>query len=677
MHVVHDGIEGELFRDAAPTTRNGVTRIGLVGRISPFKGQHVFLEAASAIRRRFPNAHFQIIGGALFAEDDYESRIRGMAAAPLLQNAVEFTGFRSDVPALISKLDILVHASTTGEPFGQVVVEGMAAGKPVVATRGGGVPEIVVDGVTGWLVPMADAPALAEAVCRLLQDPTAAADMGRRGQERALACFSVSSTAANVERLYTDHVFRGSRLTTTVPQEDRPLPQPLRVRPPARAHRRDASHRILIVSHSAAPSGAEMAMLNLCRHLDRRYYTPVVLFCSDGPMVAEFGRIAVETHVLPLAPAIVNTRIRQLRLSSVFRLGDLANLIAYVARLSRFIRFQRIACVHTNSLKSHVLGGMAAQLARVPVLWHVRNRIDSNYLPGPAAPFFRALCRVLPDYVVSVSAAVRDLLRLRRGAHAEGAIQTQSSVVHDGVDHRRFGAEPARTLSAPALVGLVGRISPFKGQHIFLQAAAIVRQRFPNTQFQIIGTTLFGEDDYARHLQTLCRTFALEDCVQFTGFEGDIPHALSRLDVVVHASTMGEPFGQVIIEAMAAGKPVVATDGGGVPEIIQHDVTGYLVPMEDATAMADAIGRLLADPERAAEMGRCAQQRVKSHFTIEASASKLHDVYRHLLDRMTIRHGNDLIYRTSKPWAMSRIHGIFILLFAFLSLLYLGLLALD
>jgi glycosyltransferase involved in cell wall biosynthesis len=320
---------------------------------------------------------------------------------------------------------------------------------------------------------------------------------------------------------------------------------------------------------------------------------------------------------------------------------------------------------------------MAAQLARVPVLWHVRNRIDSLYLPGLAAPFFRTLSRVIPDYVVSVSAAVRDLLRSRRAGGDKGTTHTPSAVVHDGVDHRRFESDASRPLTSPAFVGLVGRISPFKGQHIFLQAAAIVRQKFPSTRFQVIGTTLFGEDDYAQHLQVLCKKFALEDCVEFTGFDDDIPRTLARLDVVVHASILGEPFGQVIIEAMAAGKPVVATDGGGVPEIVEHNVTGYLVPMDDATAMADAISRLLADPERAAEMGRCGQQRVKSHFTIEASASKLHDVYQHLLDQMTVRCGNDVIHRTSKPWAMSKIHGMLALLLVILSLLYLGLLALD
>ena len=128
------------------------------------------------MHRRFPKARFVIIGAALFGEDGYEREIRQLSAQLGLEEVVEFAGFRPDVQCAIAELDLVVHASTTGEPFGQVIIEGMAAGKPVVATNGGGVPEIVEDGQTGILVPMGDAPALAEAICRVLADPAQARD---------------------------------------------------------------------------------------------------------------------------------------------------------------------------------------------------------------------------------------------------------------------------------------------------------------------------------------------------------------------------------------------------------------------------------------------------------------------------------------------------------------------
>jgi glycosyltransferase involved in cell wall biosynthesis len=105
---------------------------------------------------------------------------------------------------------------------------------------------------------------------------------------------------------------------------------------------------------------------------------------------------------------------------------------------------------------------------------------------------------------------------------------------------------------------------------------------------------------------------------------------IDELDLVVHASTTGEPFGQVIIEGMAAGKPIVATNGGGVPEIVEDGTTGILVPMGDAPAMAEAICRMLADPGKAREMGRRGRQRVESHFTLERTARRVEDVYREI-----------------------------------------------
>ena len=123
----------------------------------------------------------------------------------------------------------------------------------------------------------------------------------------------------------------------------------------------------------------------------------------------------------------------------------------------------------------------------------------------------------------------------------------------------------------------------------------------------------------------------LDNVLQFTGFCSNVKQAISELDVVVHASTKGEPFGQVIVEGMAAGKPVVATNGGGVPEIVEDGLTGILVPMGDVSAMAEAICRICADPLAARIMGAKGKKRVAEHFTIEQTARKVESVYAYLL----------------------------------------------
>ena len=120
----------------------------------------------------------------------------------------------------------------------------------------------------------------------------------------------------------------------------------------------------------------------------------------------------------------------------------------------------------------------------------------------------------------------------------------------------------------------------------------------------------------------------IEDVVHFAGFRADAKAAIAELDLVVHASTIGEPFGQLIIEGVASGKPIVATDGGGVPEIVQNGQTGISVPMGDVQAMADAICQLLVDPSLARAMGNRGQQRVYEHFSMERTARKIEAVYK-------------------------------------------------
>jgi glycosyltransferase involved in cell wall biosynthesis len=136
---------------------------------------------------------------------------------------VEFTGFRDDVNQLLQKMDIVVHASTTPEPFGQVVTEGMAAGKPVVATRGGGVVEIVEDGETGFLVPMGDAHKMADAVCSLLESPERAREMGIKGRERVHQQFSIQRSARMIESVYGEVIDKRPMLNCGIAKDGQPL----------------------------------------------------------------------------------------------------------------------------------------------------------------------------------------------------------------------------------------------------------------------------------------------------------------------------------------------------------------------------------------------------------------------------------------------------------------------
>lgn len=381
----------------------------------------------------------------------------------------------------------------------------------------------------------------------------------------------------------------------------------------------------MFFDHVATLSGGEIALLNLIRHLDPEVVDSVVVLGEEGPL-ADRLRDYAEVHILPLQADVQKARKDGLGAGS-FNVKSLRGAMAYVYQLARFIRFNHIDIVHTNSLKADVLGGFAAKLTRTPLIWHVRDRITADYLPSKVAMVFRQMSGWVPTAVIANSHSTASTLSKipSRRVH----------VVHDGTIVSEFALQSAsstinRHRDSP-VVGLVGRISPWKGQDVFLRAARLVLLTYPKARFHIIGAALFDELDYEKSLHRLANDLDLCEALTFTGFRHDIHEAIAGLDILVHASTKPEPFGQVIIEGMAAAKPVVATNAGGVPEIVEDGVTGLLVPMNDPERMAEAISTLLSSPEASHAMGVRAQDHIAQHFTIAKTAAGVQHVYQQLL----------------------------------------------
>lgn len=383
----------------------------------------------------------------------------------------------------------------------------------------------------------------------------------------------------------------------------------------------------MLFDHTAQLGGGEIALLDMVRFFDRSQVTPIIVLGSDGPLAERLRGIA-EVHILELTSKVLHKRKDTLGSASLLELKSIVHAAAYVHQLTDFIRTNHIALIHTNSLKADILGGIAGRLTHTPVIWHIRDRITDDYLPKPIVRIMRTLCRVLPDYVIGNSAATLETLKLN-GTKPSVAI---GSGVDLGAFHELHDPSTSGQDNSPGkqLIGLVGRICPWKGQHIFLRAAAEVHKQFPHATFQIIGAALFEEQHYEIEMQKLAKDLGIAHVVEFTGFRNDVPDLMRNLDILVHASTTGEPFGQVIVQGMAAGKAVVATNGGGVPEIVVHGETGLLVPMDDAPALSSAICALLNAPDLAAKMGRAGWQRVLEHFTIEQTARKIETVYAQL-----------------------------------------------
>lgn len=311
------------------------------------------------------------------------------------------------------------------------------------------------------------------------------------------------------------------------------------------------------------------------------------------------------------------------------------DLVALV-QLTRLIRRVRPQVVHTHTAKAGTLGRLAARLARVPVIVHTyHGHVFHGYFPPARTRLFLAIERGLAkwtDRLLTVSETVRsELLRLGIGA------PEKLVVVPLGLDLEPFtGTETLRGqlrgelgLGEEALlVGIVARLVPIKAHEVFLEAAAQVARRLPQSRFLVVG-------DGARRaeLETLAGRLGLDDRVRFLGWRRDLDRIYADLDVVALTSrNEGSPVS--LIEAMAAGRPVVATRVGGVPDLVEDGVTGWLVPPGDPEALAEAMAALLADPDRRQAMGQAGRKRVIPAFSAERLLQDMDRLYTALLSRL-------------------------------------------
>jgi glycosyltransferase involved in cell wall biosynthesis len=209
--TIYDGIDCATFAPGGgPAVRRelglppDVPVVGIVGHIQDWKGQHLVVEAVARARERCPGLRCLIVGGVHRRGAEYAAALRERIATLGLGAHVILTGPRGDVPACMDAMDIVLHASVTPEPFGRVLIEAMALGKPVIAPREGGPCLVVVDGETGLLVPPRDEAALADAILQLIADPARRAAMGRAGRTRVEAVFDIRHHVRAVEALFDD-----------------------------------------------------------------------------------------------------------------------------------------------------------------------------------------------------------------------------------------------------------------------------------------------------------------------------------------------------------------------------------------------------------------------------------------------------------------------------------------
>ena len=379
--------------------------------------------------------------------------------------------------------------------------------------------------------------------------------------------------------------------------------------------------RVVYVGHVAQLSGGEIALLRLIDALHE--VDAHVILAEPGPLVERLQTAGVSVEVLPMRERTRNLRKDRVRPGRL-PITAMIDATIYTFRLARRLRALRPDLVHTNTLKAGIYGSLAARLARVPVVWHVRDRIASDYLRRPAVLLIRGLIATLPAGVIANSESTRATLwRTRADTRVVYSLVSDPVIWHSlHYDHTRRD---------DFVVGMVGRIAPWKGQHVFLQAFA--KAFGSGTEVAVIvGDAMFGvaEERYGDELRELATQLEIAERVEFRGFREDVWAELDLMDILVHASITPEPFGQVIVEAMLAGVPVVAVDSGGPAEIVTDGTDGLLYPAGDVDALAQALQQLRNDPGLRARLSDAGRVRAE-RFSPQAAAKSVMALYERVL----------------------------------------------
>jgi glycosyltransferase involved in cell wall biosynthesis len=624
IQVVYNGVDTSRFD--APVTPD-VTKselgiplhhavVGLLARLEPQKDPRTFLQVAAMVAERLPAVSFLVVGGGSLQRELAEE-----AQALGIGERVIFTGPRRDVPRLLAACDVSVNSSLK-EGLSNTIMESMAAGKPMVATRVGGNAELVQDGVTGFLVRPRDAVGLAAAVQRLLEDPALAKSMGARAKIRIAQRFSVEAMVEGTERLYDE--LTGS---------SKPGPDTRAAAPDGR------EGRVIALVASQFPRYVDAYFLREIAALAARgiRFRIFSLRGFDGKVIHDAARpFLPETVYVPflLSWKLLRANARAFGRIPGRYLGTLCSVIggcltrprAFVRNLAVFpksvyfaelARAEGLAHIHANWASHPATSAwVMSRLTGIP--WSFAGHASDIYIEN-------AMLRekiLQASFVVTCTRHNKDYLTAVAGAGARDKI----IVSYHGVDLEKF--RPARQRPTDRFrILTVGTLRECKGLPDLIEAGRILAARGVS-----FDCTIVGDGPERSSLERRIRRAGLDDRIRITGFlsQEDLIPLYQKASVVVLPALAESHFGipNILLEAFAVETPVICTPLPSLSEVMEDGREGLYVPEHVPEALADALQTLSRHPERCRAMGAAGRRQVEAMFDAEKNATTLEALFR-------------------------------------------------
>jgi len=366
---------------------------------------------------------------------------------------------------------------------------------------------------------------------------------------------------------------------------------------------------ILFVHQSADLYGSDRVLLSMVVGLDHDRFHPIVLIPCEGPLMEVLHRRGIEVHVIPLVVVGRST----FSVCGIF--GLLFRILTSVISMRRLLRDRTVDVVHSNTV-AVLSGAIWAWWKRVPHVWHVHEIITE---PRAAVWFFAMSLQIASEKIVCVSYAVKEWI-----IRARPDLEKRISVIWNGTEDKDTQGDgypeckqPVSDSNDDVVVALVGRINRWKGQRLLVEAASkLWEQSIRNIQFLIVGSPPPGQEHFLDALNNTINSSPAHEKITVMDYREDIKCIWQSCDIAVVPSEEPEPFGLVALEAMASGKPVVASNHGGLKEIVEDGETGILIEPRNADALASAITRLSKDTILREKMGNRGKYVLQEKFSM-------------------------------------------------------------
>ncbi len=372
--------------------------------------------------------------------------------------------------------------------------------------------------------------------------------------------------------------------------------------------------KILFVNHSSRLSGAEFVL----RDIVGTFPNSKVFLFEEGP----FHQILNDHDANVI---IANTR------QSIARIKRDSNLIKVALPLARTMMslVRQVATasrefdlIYANSQKAFIISALATFISRKPLVWHCHDILSTEHFGATQIKIDINLAKLCAACVIVPSQACAEAFIAAGGPKNRvkvlygGIAPLQQELVLTSKDELR------QSLGLPSgfLYGVFSRLAEWKGQHVAIEALLHIN----DAKCIIVGDAQFGENDYKAFLHKHTEELGVTDRVVFLGHRNDVPMLMSAMDAYCHPSIKPEPFGMAILEAMRAELPIIATNAGGIPEMIKQNITGVLTGVNDPVGIATALNSFRNKPRETLTMVSAAKQLVERKFTLDIMQRNIH-----------------------------------------------------